>query len=317
MILETRHLRLVEAVAEHGTLTGAGTRLHLTQSALSHQLLDLEGRLRVSLFHRLGKRMVPTAAGQRLLEAARKALPHLRDAEDELYRLATGRSAVLRLSTECYTCYHWLPSVLQPFNQQFPAVEVQIVAEATRHPMEALLGGKIDLAIVHDDSEDERLEYYPLFHDELVVVMRPDHPLASRPYVSAEDFAAEHLIVYTARASESTVFRRVLMPAGIVPRRLSQIQLTEAIVEMVKGGMGISVLARWAVLPHVLAGTLEALPLTRTGLHRQWKAAVIRGEVPEYVREFARLVARGPAMREQPPARFEVKRGGVERPKSA
>ena len=317
MILETRHLRLVEAVAAHGTLTGAGTRLHLTQSALSHQLLDLEGRLRVSLFHRLGKRMVPTAAGQRLLEAAHQALPHLREAEEELHRLATGRSAVLRLSTECYTCYHWLPSVLQPFNQRFPAVEVQIVAEATRHPLQALLEGKIDLAIIHDDGEDERLEYYPLFHDELVVVMRPDHPLAARPYVAAEDFAEEHLIIYTAPPGESTVFRRVLLPAGIVPRRVSHIQLTEAIVEMVKGGMGISVLARWAVLPHVAAGTLEALPLTRTGLHRQWKAAVIRGVIPEYIAEFARLVARGPAMRQQSPARLEVKRGGVDRTKSA
>jgi LysR family transcriptional regulator, regulator for metE and metH len=317
MILETRHLRLVEAVAEYGTLTSAGTRLHLTQSALSHQLLDLEGRLRVPLFHRLGKRMVPTAAGQRLLEAAHKALPHLREAEEELYRFATGRSAVLRVSTACYTCYHWLPGVLQPFNQRYPAVEVQIVAEATRRPLEALLGGKIDLAIVHDDEEDERLEYYPLFHDELVVIMRPDHPLAARPYIAAEDLADQHLMIYTADPSDSTVFRRVLMPAGITPRRVSHIQLTEAIVEMVKGGLGLSVLARWAVLPHVLAGTVEALPLTRTGLHRQWKAAVLRGNVPEYIEEFAGLIARGPAMRQQAPARFEVKRGGIDRPKSA
>ena len=151
---------------------------------------------------------------------------------------------------------------------------------------------------------------------EVVVVMRPDHPLAARPYVAAEDFADEHLIIYSA-PGESTVFRRVLLPAGIMPRRVSHIQLTEAIVEMVKGGMGISVLARWAVLPHVAAGTLEALPLTRTGLHRQWKAAVIRGVIPEYIAEFARLVARGPAMRQQSPARLEVKRGGADRTRSA
>src|SRR3954466_11146155 len=154
MILETRHLRLIEAVSQDGSLTKAGLRLHLTQSALSHQLLELEGRLRVSLFHRLGKRMVPTIAGLRLLEAANQAMPHLRSAEDDLQRLASGRHAVLRLSTECYTCYHWLPSVLAPFNERFPWVEVRIVAEATNHPVAALLKGTIDLAITHSEGED-------------------------------------------------------------------------------------------------------------------------------------------------------------------
>jgi LysR family transcriptional regulator for metE and metH len=294
MILETRHLRLVEAVADQGNLTRAGSRLHLTQSALSHQLLELEGRLRVSLFHRLGKRMIPTVAGQHLLDTARQTLPLLRSAEEELRRLASGQSALLRLSTKCYTCYHWLPGVLSPFSERFPWVEVQIVAEATHRPLEALLAGRIDLAIVDGGDADDRLEYYPLFHDELVVIMSPDHRLVSRPYVAAEDFAEEHLIVY-APQSESTVFRQVLMPAGVTPRRMSEIQLTEAIIEMVKAGIGISVLARWAVLPHLQAGTLEAIPLTRSGFHRQWKAAVIAGAVPEYIPEFARLLARGPA----------------------
>src|SRR6058998_3897603 len=92
MILETRHLRLVAAVAEHGTLTRAGRVLHLTQSGLSRQLLDLETRLGLPLFHRLGKRMVPTPAGERLLVAARRALPQLSDVEEELRRLAGGRA---------------------------------------------------------------------------------------------------------------------------------------------------------------------------------------------------------------------------------
>src|SRR6266566_624405 len=99
MILETRHLRLVAAIAEHGTLTRAGRVLHLTQSGLSRQLLDLETRLGLPLFHRLAKRMVPTPAGERLLMAARRALPQLSDIEEELRRLAGGRAAILRVST--------------------------------------------------------------------------------------------------------------------------------------------------------------------------------------------------------------------------
>ena len=295
MILETRHLRLVAAIAECGSLTKAGTQLNLTQSALSHQLLDLERRIETPLFHRLGKKMVPTPAGMRLLSTARPMLRSLHRAEEDLRRLASGRAAVLRLSTECYTCYHWLPSVLERFSASFPQVDVQIVAEATRYPLRALVEGKIDLGIVHDGERDERLAYVPLFRDELVVITHPDHRLAQRPFVSAADFADEHLIVYTTPRSESSIFQQVLIPAGVSPRRVSAIALTEAIIEMVKAGVGISVLARWAVAPHVEAGTLRAVRLLSRGFHRQWSAAMLRQDpTPLYLREFANLLAAGP-----------------------
>src|SRR6266481_6069400 len=205
MILETRHLRLVAAVAEHGTLTKAGRVLHLTQSGVSRQLLDLETRLGLPLFHRLGKRMVPTSAGERLLVAAS-----------------------LRVSTECYTCYHWLPGVLQRFARRFPQVDVQIVAEVTHHPVPALLDGRIDLAIVSNDDHDDRLAYVPLFTDELVAVVRPDHPLSDQPFLSAADFADQHLFVYLLPPGENDVFTKLLSPSGVAPRRVSAIQLTEA-----------------------------------------------------------------------------------------
>src|SRR2546427_7181013 len=106
------------------------------------------------------------------------SLPQLSDVEEELRRLAGGRAAILRVSTECYTCYHWLPGVLQRFARRFPQVDVQIVAEATHHPVPALFDGRIDLAIVSNDDHDDRLAYVPLFSDELVALLRPDHPLS-------------------------------------------------------------------------------------------------------------------------------------------
>jgi len=297
MILEIRHLRLVTAVAEHGSLTRAGRELHLTQSALSHQLLDLEGRLRTQLFLRMGKRMVPTVAGLRLLEAARQTLPTLLATEESLRRLASGRESVLRLSTECYTCYHWLPGALERFREQFPRVEVQVVAEVTRDPIPALLDGRIDLAIVYSDERDERLEYHPLFADELCVVLPAAHRLAGRAYVRAEDFATENVVMYALSERDSTLFQKVLIPAGVRPARVTSIQLTEGIVELVKAGHGVAVLARWAVAPHLESGALKAVRLTREGFHRQWAAATVRQpSPPAYLRAFAELLAAGPAM---------------------
>src|SRR5438093_2526054 len=254
MILETRHLRLVAAVAEHGTLTRAGRVLHLTQSGLSRQLVQLETRLELPRFRRLGKRMVPTPAGERLLVAARRTLPQLSDVEEELRRLARGRAAILRVSTECYTCYHWLPGVLPRFARRFPEVDVQIVAEATHHPVPALLDGRIDLAIVSNDDRDDRLAYVSLFTDELVALLRPDHPLSHKPFLAAADFADQHLFVYLLPPGENDVFTKLLMPAGVMPRRVSGVQLPDAILEPVQAGAGIAVLPPCAAAPCLKTG---------------------------------------------------------------
>src|SRR5256884_9084688 len=120
MILETRHLRLVAAIAEHDTLTRAGRVLHLTQSGLSRQLLDLETSLGLPLFHRLGKRMVPTPAGERLLGAARRTLPQLTDVGEELRRLAGGPAGVPGGGTHRFTGFSRVPGVLERVGPRLP-----------------------------------------------------------------------------------------------------------------------------------------------------------------------------------------------------
>src|SRR5215510_4912718 len=109
-MLEIRHLRLVAAIAEEGGVTRAGNRLHLTQSALSHQLRDVEDRLGSALFERVGKRMILTDAGERLLRTARVVLDEIHQAEHDIRRASSGRQGVLRIATQCYTNYHWLPN---------------------------------------------------------------------------------------------------------------------------------------------------------------------------------------------------------------
>src|SRR5580765_122849 len=103
MDLEVRHLRLVAAVADVGSLTRAGDQLHLTQSALSHQLRDIEERLGAPLFHRLGKRLVLTPAGEEVLQLARTVLDRLRETEETIRQIGKTRKFVLKIATECNT----------------------------------------------------------------------------------------------------------------------------------------------------------------------------------------------------------------------
>jgi LysR family transcriptional regulator for metE and metH len=302
MALEVRHLSLVKAVAESGSISRAGVRLHLTQSALSHQLRSIEEQLGVRLFHRHNRRMVLSKPGERLLESANQILADLEHAEADIKRIADEKEGLLRISMECYTTYHWLPPILRVFNRKFPKVDVQIIAEATAHPAEFLVARKLDLAIVPDVLRERQINLSPLFQDKLVAVMSPDHPLARKAYLRPQDFADEPLFLYSDRekVEKWTFYNKFLAPAGVVPRQITYIQLTEGMIEMAKAGLGIAVLAHWAVGPEIRRKQVKAIPLSRTGFTRHWCAATLKSAMrPLYLDEFIRLLAntKMPAMR--------------------
>ena len=296
MHLEIRHLKLVEAIAETGSVTRAGNRLHLTQSALSHQLRDAEQQLGAALFVRRNRQMTLTAAGERLLRSARAVLEELARAEEEIQSGSASATArgLLRLSTECYTVYHWLPPRLKLFQRRFPAVEFQLEIDATDNPYEALLEGKLDLAIVCTPIRNRRIHYTPLFEDEVVLIVPPGHRLAGKTYAAPCDLAAETLFVVPPK-SDSTLLTKILAPVGVVPRRVQEVALTDAIIEMVRGGMGVASLARWAVAPQLKSGELIGLRVTDQGWKRTWSAAQLRDKnAPAYLEEFIRLLTEHP-----------------------
>ena len=296
MNLEIRHLKLVEAVAETGSVTRAGHRLHLTQSALSHQLRDAEEQLGVALFERKNGRMSLTSAGDRLLEAARMVLTELERAESEIQKSSGPARGLLRISTQCHTAYHWFPPRLLVFQKKFPNVEVQLVLEAASNPFEALLDRKLDLAIICDPIRNRKIRYTPLFEDDVVIVVPPKHRLAVRSFVTPEDFAAENILVYPPK-SESTLLSRILAPAGIRPRKIQEVLLTEVILEMIIGGLGIAALPRWAVGPQVASGVVMGVPLQPPGYRWRWSVAQLRDHpAPDYAREFVRIIADRPML---------------------
>ena len=290
--LEIRHLRLLAAVADEGTVTRAGRRLHATQSALSHQLRDAEEKLGAALFLRIGRRMVLTPAGERLLASARKVLEELHTAEAQIRGLDGETRGVIRVSTECYTCYHWLPTVLKKFHAKFPGVDVNIVLDATSNPITALLEGKLDVAVSTFTARNKNLRFTLTCEDELMVILGPKHPLAARSHIQPRDLAGESVFCYPPR-EESTLVKKVLRPARVEPVRVVEVPLTESIVDMVSSGLGVALMAHWAIRNYISSGTIVARSLSKSGFRRRWHAVTLKDQpLTPYLNEFVNLLAR-------------------------
>ena len=288
--LDIRHLRVVCAIAECGSVTKASRQLHLTQSALSHQLRDAEEKLGEKLFDRLRKQMVLTAAGETLMTAARRALQEIGHAEEEIAALSGGMRGVIRISTECNTCYHWLPAVLTELQRDFPRVQVRLFPEETRFPIQALLDGRLDVAIISSETTSPELVIEPLFEDEMIVLLPKGHRLSRAASIRGKDLDGERIIVYPPQR-DSHLLHKVMLPAGAAPSSIVEMPLTEGIIELVRGGFGIALMARWAAAPHLRSRELRAKSLAGGGMRRQWSAATRRDQrQPPYVAALIKLL---------------------------
>ena len=301
--VEMRHLRLIAAIAEQGSVTAAGRVLDLTQPALSHQLRELEARLRSPLFVRTARRMVLTPAGEQLAHIARGVLGQVDAFERQVLDgdFADARG-VIRIATECYTAYHWLPAVLRDFRDRWPNVELRVSAEHTSAPIAALRNGRLDMALVYTPVTDRRIRLEPLFDDELVLVTAPDHRFAGREFIPMQALSDERFFIYTSSDPVSTIRREILEPAGVQRSQITQLQLTEAIMELVAAGLGVAILARWAVLPAVRSGSVQTTRIGRKGFRRTWFTAARSADVtPAYRADLIELLRRhlgaGPVVR--------------------
>src|SRR5690242_20126672 len=127
-MLEIRHLRTLIALAEAGTVSAAAQRLHLTQSALSHQLRAIETHCGAPVVQRKGQSVELTDVGQRLLTLARTVSGTISDAERDITRLVEQPAGTLRIVLECHTCFDWLMPVMDAFRRNWPEVELDLVS---------------------------------------------------------------------------------------------------------------------------------------------------------------------------------------------
>ena len=269
-MLEIRHLRLIRAIAEEGGPTRAAARLHLTQSAVSHQLGELEGRLGVTLFERVRRQLVLTPAGTRLLDASRRLLADLDKVERDLHRKDEGVPVPLRLCVETFTSYHWLPRLASGLGRDHPMVDLHVVLEARREPVAALLRGQIDLAITSSPVRDRDLVVMPFARDEWTVIVHPKHVLVRKKFVTPDELARHLVYSHDAPRSDVERLRDIAAAEGSRLPAAKIVPLTETLVDFVRDGSGIGLVSRWAVAPALARGDIVSRRFTKAGLPERW-----------------------------------------------
>lgn len=281
MNISLQHLRLVDTIVKTGTLTKASSALHLTQSALSHQLKELERELGTSMFKRKGKSMELSEEGKRFLLTAHKVLTELQLLEDDLTNFKNGKTGKLNISTQCYTAYHWLPAIIKDFKDKSPDINIHILSEATHNPLDYLLKGDLDVGIVKTRTTHPNIYYKPIFEDQLMVIMSQEHALAKKEVIKIKDFQNEELILssYNDKDKDTVLIENLLQMEQITPKTIHRILYTDAIIEMVSSGLAIGVMANWIIQPYLATRNIAAIPLPSTIAKRTWYAATSKNSI--------------------------------------
>jgi LysR family hydrogen peroxide-inducible transcriptional activator len=239
--MELHQLRYVVAVAETGSFTRASERNHISQPSLSQQIIKLEHELNHKLFHRLGRRAVPTELGAAFLERARRILAEvdgtlreLRDDPHALRRITVGATPTI--------APYLLPRLLMRCQQSHPNLQVQ-TQENFRNPLiRSVVEGELDLAILSLPVSDRRLHVERMFSEPLLLVVGKKHRLATKPRVTPADLVDEIFVLPGDGSSLAQQIQRFCGDNDFEPHlghRCAQIATVKALVAL---GAGISIL---------------------------------------------------------------------------
>ena len=268
--LDSRQLRAFSILARTGSFTATAQELHLSQSAISHSMKALEQEIGCRLLDRMGKTVVLTQAGEQLLVHAQKILAEMESARSGLGYLGKWGSSRLRIGASTTACQHVLPAVLREFKESFPACAISIEPGDTPEMIDALRQHRIDLAVNLEPRREEPLEFRPLFNDELLFVMSPLHPWARAGRVTREEIPSQHYILYGKGSYTFQMIEAYFRQEQIVLHSLLDLGNMEAIKELVKLGLGVSILAPWSARKELEEKSLVALPLGKRKLKRRW-----------------------------------------------
>ncbi|WP_271411703.1 LysR family transcriptional regulator [Pseudomonas sp. Q1-7] len=253
------------AIAEAGSFSEAGERLHLTQPAVSKRIASLEQQLSVRLFDRLGREVSLTEAGRALLPRAYQILNVLDDTRRALSNLSGDISGRLTLATSHHIGLHRLPPLLRAFTKAYPQVALDIQFLDSEVAYEEIVHGRVELAVITLAPETALpVQAVPVWNDPLDFVAAPEHPLARDKTIFLPDVARHPAVFPGGNTFTHHIVRRMFEAEGLTPNIAMSTNYMETIKMMVSIGIA------WSVLPRtMLDDSVVRLPLQDIQLSRQ------------------------------------------------
>lgn len=268
--LDSRQLQAFLILARTGSFTQTAREMFLTQSAVSHSMRALENDVGCRLLDRVGKKVILTQAGEHLLLHAEKVLKEMEVARTGLEQMAKWGRGRLRLAAPATLCVRLLPPILSAFKQSFPQSLIAIEPGDAADVPDLLERGRVDLALALESKADDRFDFLPLFVDELVFIVSPQHPWAKSGNAPRADVSRETIINYTPGSQTNRLIESYFREEDIVLNTPIQLGSMEGIRELVKLNLGVAIVAPWVAVDEIARGTIVTVPLGRRKLRRTW-----------------------------------------------
>lgn len=285
--MDIKYFRLIKTITEEGNIANSSEKLFLTQSALSHQLKELEDRLGFKVFYRTRNKWKLTEEGVELHKIANKVLHTIEQGFTTIKQIKLGSKGVIKVSTECYSFYQGIPGFIQKMRILFPDIEVDLILEATHQPISKLLSKEIDIAIVTSKPSVDLLSSTKFFEDEIFAIMHKENRLSKLEYIQDIDFENIHLIIHSFPLETVSIYEQFLKPNKIIPIKISAIPLTEVSLEMVNANMGVMCMPKWSLKSIKLPTDLVFKRIGKHGVKRSHYMVVRKEDKnKKYINDF-------------------------------
>jgi DNA-binding transcriptional LysR family regulator len=310
--LEVRHLHAVVVLAEELNFTKAAHRLHITQSALSKQITEVEEQHRFHLFTRNNKRHVElTEVGRIFVEEARSALRHIERAVQLGRAAREGRDNILTVGHSPDADQAWVSGILAIHLPLYPNVRIQLISEFSSELVRSVMAGELDLALVTAPLEDSQITAVAFAQTPLYAALPQTHTAAQKEHIALQDLANDEWILL-ARRVHPVVHGAIMEAArreGIAPKRAHDVITAQQAVHLVSEHVGAAILTKPMALG-VRAEGVVVKPLSDTSLCFQTCVIMRTDDDSRLANEFARSFLRKHAPQQLPSKQMELWQSG-------
>ena len=252
--MDLRQLEILQAIAETGSFTATGRKLHVSQSAISRQVLLLEEELGEALFLRVGRQVRMTPAAEALVQLGKRVFQDVRDTVGGITDRTRTLGGTLRLVGGMTVCLYVFPPLLKHLRRVHPQLDIRLTVAIAGRSVEEIRAGRVDAGLLTLPVEESDLVTVPVMREELLVVTMPTHPLARKRRIVPEDLSGQPFILFEAGSATRRVIDAFFVREHIEPTIVMDTENVEIIKAMIKTGLGISIAPYQAIAREVRAG---------------------------------------------------------------